>query len=382
MKKALAIVLAALLVLGLLLIAGLLAGQKAVNRRLAEVLPDASARAKLPMTASALSASLWTGSAAVEGLSIGNPPGFPDQPMLTLAAGQASLRYLPLLSSQARLKSLTLTDLRIHVTRLADKSLNIKRKTVKAPPVAPPDGQPAPVEAPETAPKDEPPPPQIGIDRLLATLTLTYTDFVLADEGRPFEALFQLELTGSGLATYGAGADEASWADVKAQGYMESGGKRAPIRLAGKVAPLLRPSAPTFNLTGSIEKIDAGMLPSLLGKNAGIRGEAERVDLVLVAAGGRFDESQSKIVLTLKNLNVGGRILETATLALPLRGTLDRPKLRTEQAIFDLIAQVLAAPPPESSSSTNAPPGRKHKKNGLDMEAISKGLESLFRNKP
>ncbi len=357
--------------LAVLLVGGLWVGQGIVNRRLAAALPEASAKSGVSMTAGALGVNVWNGSGAIRDLSIANPPGFPEQPLFTLTEGYASIRYLPLLRGRVQVGELTVREATLTLIRNAEGRLNVKRRAVKDVP-APPAGDRPPPEAPpaETAAKAL---PEMGIDQLLALLTLNYVDYSAAVDGKPYEARFHLELTGSGLATYGDEANEDAWGLLKAEGYVESGSLRSPVQLSGRIAPLVKPASPSFRVTGSIEKLDPEMIRPLLGKNSGIKGEAERIDLALVADKGRFDERESKIILTLKNVKLGDRVLETAVLTIPLHGTVDKPKLRLEQALFDLLSQALTAPDKGSSSDS--------KKKGLNLEGISKGLESLFKSK-
>lgn len=369
MKRA-AVIAAILVVLAAV---GLWMLQRAVDGRLARALPEASLRSGLPMTARGLGVNLWKGDGSVRDLVIGNPPGFPSQSLFTLTEGHLSLKYLPLLRGRVRFGDVTVKEANLTLVRLADGRMNVKRQSSKEAPA--PAGRPAPT--PETRPVEPSAAralPEMALEQLLATLTLTYLDYSTPADGKPFEALIHLNLTGSGLATYGDAADESAWGALKAEGYVESGGKRAPVQMSGRLAPLAQPSAPTFRMTGSVEKLDPEMIRPLLGKNSGIKGEAERLELTLVADKGRFDERQSRIVLTLKNVKLGDRVLETAVLRIPVHGTVEKPKLRLEQALFDLIAQALTAPAGDKS------PGHK-KKNGLNLDAISKGLEVLMKAK-
>jgi hypothetical protein len=364
LKKAALILLVVVVLLG----GGVWVGQKALDRKLAAALPEASLKTGLLMSASDLAASLLKGSGAVRDLAVAQPPGFPGDPLFTLAEGRASVRYLPLMKGRLTFDDVTVREATLTLVQTADGRLNVRRRSVKEPP--PPAGRPPVTPAPEKPAAASKPLPEITVDRLQASLNLNYVNYEKTTEGRPYEARFRLELDGANLATFGDSIDEESWGPLTGKGYVESGGHRAPVSFKGRLAPLVKPGEPCFRLAGAIEQLDPEMVRPLLGKNSGLRGDPQQVDFILAVNQGRFEEPESKLILTLKNVKLGDAVMETATLNIPVHGMLDKPKLRLEQALFDFLAQALMAPPK----------GEK-KKDGLDLGGIAKGRESLFKGK-
>lgn len=362
MKKAAWIVIGIALVLA----AGLAVLQGVVNRKLALAVNQGG------MQASSIGVRLVDGSAEVTGFKVGNPPGFPEASLFSLEQGRVSIRYGSLLRGRLRADDVLLKDASLTVVRLADGRLNVRRGGA---PRGEGGGSGTPPPEPLPTPSKRGPLPAVGLDNLLANLAVHYADYSNTADGKPFEAVFRVDVTGSDLATYGDSADESGWGTLAIDGYVESAGKRAPIHLKGRIAPMPDPLLASFRLQGAIEKLPPEMVRPLLGKNRGIQGEAERLDVALVCNKGRFDESGSKLTLTLKNVKVEKRTMATLTLDIPVHGTVEKPKLRLEQALFGALTQWLAAPQDEGT-------GKKKSKNGLNADTISKGLELLFKGKP
>jgi hypothetical protein len=354
-----------LIVIGLVLAAGLTVLQGVVNRKLAQAV------ARGGMQASSIGIRVAAGSAEVTGFKTGNPPGFPDTALFSLEQGRVAIRYGSLLRGRLRAEEVLLKDAVLAVVRLEDGRLNVRRG---APSGGDGGGSGTPPPEPVPTPSRRGPLPAVGVDKLLANLSVQYSDFSKLTDGKPYEALFRVDVTGSDLATYGDPADESGWGTLAVDGYVESGGKRAPIHLKGRIAPLSDPMLASFRLQGTIDSLDSGMVRPLLGKNNGIKGEAERLEVTLVCDKGRFVERESKLTLTLKNVKTGKRILPAMTLDIPVHGTVEKPKLRLEEALFGALAQMLAAPAEEGS-------GKKKSKGDRNAEAISKGLELLLKGK-
>jgi hypothetical protein len=353
-----------LAVLAVLLAGGLWFLQRKVNERLATALPEASRSTGLPMKAGSLGVNLLNGSGEIRDFSIASPAGFPDLPLFELAEGRVSVRYLPLLSGKVLLGDVRVKEAQLTIIRLADGQVNIRRKKPVPVPGTPKRDVPAAEEKGKTL-------PSVGVGQLDANLVLTYRDYAVTDGGKPFEAVFRLDLTAANLATYGTAADEADWGPLEAKGVVESNGKSAPVVFKGRLAPLTDLTKPSFRLNGQFEKLEAELIRPLLG-NSGVTGEAERLEMDLFALNGRFDEAQSRLTLVLKNVKYGNSSLPELTLASPVHGTVEKPKLRVEQALLGVLGQILSAPRAEGD-------GKKKSKNGLDIEAISKGLEGLFK---
>ncbi len=379
MKKAAVV----MLLLAALLAGGLWTLQRTVTRRLARLLPDASRAAGIPLQASELGFSLWRGAGGVKDLRIGNPPGYAESNLLTLAEGRISVRYLPLFRRRLTFNEVTIRDADLTVVRTSDGRLNVKR----------PKRAGGGVEAESdtgTGPSAEPGAttgtvqrgslPLVAIDHLQGTLCVRFVNHAPQKSAEASETALTLQVTAVGLSTFGDVSDEASWGTVSVEGSLEARDHAAPIHLVARIAPLLDPKAPTFKLNGTITGLDPESIQSLMGgKNSGIKGEAERVEVDLVCERGRFDESRSKLTVTLKNVKMGSQTTPSLTLTIPVHGTLEKPKLRLEQALFGALAQLLAAPPAEAA--TGAQGGKKRHKSAELKDAVSKGLEALLKAK-
>ncbi len=377
MKKGLVVI----LLFAVFLAGGFWALQGAVNRRLAQALPEAGRATGVPMQASELGLSLWRGALDVGNLRVGNPPGFSESNLLTLAQGHVSLRYLPLFRRCVRFDDVMVRDADLTIIRSSDGRVNVKRsdraggegKVESGPGQKPSDG------SGETG--ATPPPkkwPHVAVDRLRANLCVRFVDHA-SEAG---DTLLRLQVSSTGLATYGDSADESAWGTLSAEGRVEARGREAPLRLTARIAPVGNLQAPTFKMNATITGLDDEMVRSLLGgKNVGVRGEAERVEIELFCEEGRFDESRSRLQVTLKHVKMGGRTAPRLTLTIPVHGTVEKPKLRLEQALFGAMAQLLAAPPEERGPGSAETP-KQHKKNADLGEALSKGLESLLKANP
>lgn len=376
------------LLLILAILAALMAGgigliQWGINRKLAQSLPQARRSLGSPVDASALSISLWRGALDVRGLRIGNPGGFAESNRFSLAEGRIALRYLPLFRRQLRFGEIRLRDAALTVVRSADGNLNVKRAGDDG------EGRVPGGNGEPTGPEDQPPAsrgklPAMGLDRLAAGVAVRYVDYGAATGGAPYEATLRLEIVSSNLATYGNSADESGWGTLSAVGAVESRGRRSPVQVSGRIAPVTDVGTLSFNLAGSIEGLDPELVRPFVG-NFGVKGEAERLDIALVCAGGRFEEARSRLTLVLKNVKSGKRVLSELTVVIPVHGTVEKPKLRLEQALLGAMAQLLSAPREENAAEPAAggePKKRQKKSASPDVETIAKSLEALFKGNP
>jgi hypothetical protein len=83
--------------------------------------------------------------------------------------------------------------------------------------------------------------------------------------------------------------------------------------------------------------------------------------------------------VVLKNVKMGNSTTPSLTLVIPVHGTLQKPKLRLEQALYGALAQLLAAPPAEQPAGAEG--AKKRHKSADVTDAIAKGLEALLKSK-
>ena len=374
----------------LLVLAGIAAGiiglmQWGINSQVNRLLAEASRQAGAPVKAASFAVSLWRGAAELRGLSVANREGFGDSKLFTLAQGRVAVRYLPLFRKRVCFDDVTLRDAELTIVRAADGQVNVKRPGGNGggrPEEAP--GGEAPTNAPPSPPLEGGPAgklPAVAVERLRGNLNVHFVDQAAAAAGNPAEILLQLTVGADNLATYGNAANEAAWGALTVDGSLQSGDKKAPIHLTGRIAPVLDPQAMTFTMNGTVEGLDPDMMKPLMGgKDIGVRGEAERVEIALVCNGGRFDEANSKLTVTLKNVKAGNRTVPSMKLDIPVHGKVDKPKLRMEQALIGAMNQLMAAP---EEAPANADGTKKHHHKSGDMtDALTKGLNALLQGKP
>ncbi len=376
MKKAAIILLA----LAALLAAGVAGVQWAVNRKLAHDLPQAARAAGGTAQAAALKVSLWRGAAELRELQVANMAGYAEPNLFTLASGRVGMRYLPLFQGRVRFSEVTARDAVLTVVRNADGRINVRRPRGAGgggPETGPGNG---PAEPDRTAGKRGDSLAPVGIDRLRANGLVRFLDYTAGQDAGPRETRLILSVAADNLAAYGEAADESAWGALTAEGGLESGDKRAPFRLTGRLAPVTDPRRVSFRLNGTMEDVDPELVNALMGgKGFGIRGEAGRVELAIACDGGQFDPDRSRIRVTLKNVKSGTRTVANLTVDIPVSGTIGKPKLGLEQAMIGALAQLLAAP--EGEGAEGGPEKKKSRKKGANIGAIVNGLEALFKGK-
>ena len=195
----------------------------------------------------------------------------------------------------------------------------------------------------ETAPDDEKPAgplPPVLLDRFALTSSLNFINE--KETGDPFRLGLNIQILANRLGT--VGDPEELSGDFKVSGNLAGNSDLFVINAAGKVAPVVDPQAPSFDLRGKVESLDIDLF-EVFSKEFEITKGSLNMELDLSARNGVFQEG-SRFVLLLGNPEFGGSLQVSAlgaasliTIDVPIRGTVMAP----EVSIFEAVRRSLVA---------------------------------------
>lgn len=320
------------------------------------VLPRIKSDYGLDVAVGGLSLNLPAGTLSLKDVQIRNPEGFVLENLATVGRVEVKLDLLSLLGQDPIVvKNVDVERLRINLVRNEHGEFNVlalretlsppaaaKGKGVQVPPQAPsreakPGGRPtAPAPQPET--REVGPLPEVLLENLAFRAKLHYLDFKLNN----LDLTLDLALTGENLSTL-RGAD-APWGALLLWGSVGSERSRFVTDLRAKVAPLLDPQNPSFDLKGKVMEID----PRILGKvfeKLGIRSDPFGIEPEIHCRDGAFKDSFLR--LELKQVELGGKVskhlggpatIGTLRVSVPLGGTLQSPRFDVQEALASAVA--------------------------------------------
>lgn len=338
-----------LLILVLLLILGVFGLnwflEKGLTPAIQKALPTVEEKLGAPVEVGSASVSIFAGSMAVENVAIGNPEGFDEPDLFTLARSVQDIALWPLITKQElRIQEVTIKESNLTVVRNKDGVLNIE--TILAnlqkdapPPEEKPTEEPAPEEP---QPGEKGPLPPINLEHLLVTSLLTYVQE--KQSGDPFNLGLNLKVTGENIGTIGEPTDRGT---LSIRGNLAGNQDLFVISVDGKIAPVTDPLTPTFEIEGKVDSVELQMF-EVFQKQFKLKGGMMGLDMVLHAKDGVFDPEQSIVRVLINQPDLGSGIgipagFQPSSLAFPVKvsGTLQEPKINFMQGLQEGIQNAL-----------------------------------------
>jgi hypothetical protein len=334
MKK-LGIVLAVLLLVAGLLVAGL---QWFLTQGLTAALnegvfPAVRSLYGLEMSIDHASVNLFKGRADLSGFKVRNLAGYHEPFLLSFESCRLELdlrsllRRNPVIIRRAEAQGAELV-----IERNASKKINVQELAEALKPVQ---SQPRPEATTESAPASQSklaPAIPVHIQLLDTSVRIRYVD---SGGSQTYQA--DLQLIGHHIFTVPAADQPASMFVLR--GALTGDQRMLATDLSSVVQPLLDPQNPSFTLDGSVAEIrpeSFGELSALLRKND-LESRALAIKPVIVCKAGRLDGSL--VNLELSALKIHGAEIGDTTLKLPLNGTLNRPVLDLTGALRSLFSE-------------------------------------------
>ncbi len=338
-------VLTAILTLGLVILIGLhLFLQYGLTKTMREVvLPRLEAETGIAATVGRLSINLPNGMLYLKDVAIKNPEGFLLENMASIDRINVEVDILSLLKQKLiRVKNIEIENALVNVIRNKDGEININRVQEGMPPPPPPpvEGRPVPdggkpdVEAPSTTPAAR---PEVLIEALQCNAKVRYLDFKLDQ----LDIVLDLNVIGSNLSTQ---KDPSTpWGDVSVIGSLGSKRTRFVTDLQLRLAPVIDPQTPSFDLSGKVLEIDPRILEKTYDK-LGIRFAPFGLDPRLYCREGWFRDSS--ITLNLEDIvfedklanRLGGMgSIGSLRFSVPIEGSLQEPTVDIQQALHGAI---------------------------------------------
>lgn len=339
--------------LGLLaIILALLAGAHLVLERHCAVmarqriLPWLQARYQADVQLRNISINILTGVLVVEGATIGNPPGFAGSAMAEMPHFRLRLALHDLWRKDTvTVRSLRISDARLNLIRNPQGQLNLAGAAASAgggtPGASGPDARPAAPESPRPPMLGKP--PRLAVDKARIHTRVRYADHSPLFQPAPLELELDLQIALDRLANYGR--SDRLTGRLQVDGAICAAGRRTPLELRGRMAPLTDPRQLTFELTGSTKPFnltDAPPLAAWLGVEQGLAA----CTITLAVSNNvldpdksilHFNFSEARLVPAARRRLGGIALPRVFTLRIPLSGTLEAPRANFEAAIAGLL---------------------------------------------
>jgi len=370
--------LAAAAVLLVLLQAFLWFGLDAAIRGL--VLPRASADIGSEVSVGRTRADLL-GRVQMRDIAVGNPAGFTEPTLLAVGRQDSDIAILPLFRgvvevSHSRLKDVVVTvvrnkDGRVNTSELSGTSEPDAGKTVRV--------RPGPAMQPELKPAATPPPPPLPalLRDMAAEGRIVYVDHT--SPGGPLTLAFPSVIRVRDLATFEQPGRK--WGTVTVNAHLADDPDKFVTDLRCLVAPVADPERPTFDLKGSVKRLDVGTLAPLIGSSE-VSAEAADAQVRVLCRSGVFIPP-SAMVITLKKVSLGGSagkkgggggLPPEITITVPIEGTVSEPRADVEAAVIRGVLDALAKDPGSLIRSLKV-----DEKTGREIEKGLKALGEFFK---
>ena len=327
-----------------------------------KILPAARAALGADIRLRSVAANLFRRSGSVTGVTVPSPAGFDDPLFMSVDTAYARFRLPPLWHRTADLQELRISGARLTISRNTAGILNLDtltrpRSGETALPVQATTSNvlssqitPGPAPAAPTAVRANT--PRVLLERLRADGVVEFLNY----QGRPVPARLGLDLRcdARNVKTYAEPGDE--WAPFKIEGNLDTDPRSCVIKASGKLAPLLDPARPSFDLTGEIGNIDVKRLETLF-TNLAATADAAAVSMRLVCRDGVFDPNNSVITATLKKVSLTGREFRSLKgpafaelkIILPVNGPLMAPEVDAVAAMTRAALEQLSRDPDAAS---------------------------------
>jgi len=413
-------ILTAIAALGLVILVGLhLFLQHGLTQMMREVvLPRIKAEKGIDVRVGRLSLNVPNGILYLKRVEVRNPDGFLLENLASVDRIEVEVDILSLFKKNPLLvKSVEVENALLNVIRNKEGKLNLNQLQAASPPSAEslpsrsakasrlteasPDKSPdREDERPAVlAPEEAKPFLEVLVEALVCNVQIRYLDFRLDQ----LDIVLDLNVSGSNLSTQ-RGTD-VSWSDLAVIGSLGDDRARFITDLKLRLAPVVDPAAPSFDLTGKVLEIDPRLMEEAYSK-LGIRSAPFGLDPQIHCREGWFRDSAvtlnlSDIVLEDKLADRLGGMASIGSLrfSVPIEGSLQQPTVNMQQALYGAIGgntQTLLESflkgaaakgaglqePPETLTDTAVEVLGAHVDEIGESEAAKKALKDLLDGKP
>lgn len=341
-------VLAAIFGLGVVILLGLhLFLQFGLTKTMREVvLPKIEEETGIVATVGRLSINIPNGILRLNDVAVRNPKGFLLENMASVKRINVEVDLLSLLKKKwIIVKNIEVENGLINVIRNKNGDWNISQVQEEEPP-PPVGGRPVPeVEKPASGrgpvaetPASEPAAlPEMLIEALQCNAKVRYLDFKF----NQLDLVLDLNVIGSNLSTQKDPA--TAWGDVALIGSLGSQRTRFVTDLHLRLAPVVDPQSPSFDLTGKVMEIDPRILEKIYS-DLGIQSAPFGLDPRIYCRDGGFTESTA--TLTLENITFEDKLadrlggmgsIDSLRFSFPIEGSLQEPEVDLQQALRGAI---------------------------------------------
>lgn len=296
----------------------------------------------------------------LDGVSVKNPPGYPLEHLATIDRIYVEVDSASLLMQKSILvHKVQMENALVNVIRTKEGVLNVDeiQAGLPEPGTAPEGGIPAPeTEMPEpqepgTVPKDGPGAPEpttpetiepealpeMLIETLLCNARVRYLDM----NYKNLDIVLDLSASGKGLSTQQA--PNARWGMLELTGSLGNDKSSFQTDLLLKLAPVVYPQTPSFDLSGQVMRIDPRIMEEVYSK-MGIRCAPFAIEPQIHCRAGEFKESVIGLELVEVELEdklsrrLGGMAtIGSLKLDIPLSGTLQEPETDLVGAFYSSL---------------------------------------------
>jgi len=320
-------------------------------------LPDISRTTGINIDLDKIWAVLPSGSVRISGLKMNNPKEFSANSGSFLSAGniRANVSLLSLLRGKFNISSLDIKDGNLSIVRNQAGKLNTTAVSDSAKNASSPGGTGTPAgtgqQNPETktpglpgnnpAAGSQPGTAETAIGKVQIETILQYIDFkaIPADGGK---LRLKIKIAAENISTYGDPDSETG--DFSITGHLEDKPESFVINIRGKIAPMVNPKQPTFDINGTIANIRTEDFKELADSQGIEIGRAD-IDLNIKCRQGSYSRETSVVNAKISNLKASGKLvsltkgasLSSANLSIPLKGTFEAPDFDPVGSIIDTL---------------------------------------------
>jgi len=346
-------VLASIFALGAVILLGLhLFLQFGLTKTMREVvLPQIKADYGIDARVGRLSINLPNGILYLGEVEVRNPEGFLLENLASIDRVVVQVDLFSLFGKKPMVvNSIEVENALFNIIRNKDGEFNLDSLQAAIPPPTEPvpeiGKQPLPEKVPEvgkqpTVPSPQPlpemvkakPPREIMIESLSCRAKVHYVDFRL----NQLDIVLDLGLSGSNLSSVRDPA--ANWGELSLIGSLGNRRTSFVTDLNARVAPLVDPEAPSFDLGGKVMEIDPRLLEEAYDK-LGIRSAPFGLEPQLHCRAGVFQDSS--VVLELRDIVLEGKLAKrlggmasigSLRFPVPIEGTVQAPVVNVQMAL-------------------------------------------------
>lgn len=293
------------------------------------VLPYAEELLGVPVKIDTAGLNLISGTFTVKDLTVANPAGFDEPHFVSTDKLALDLSLLSLIRGRIVVSSCSVDNLTLHVIRNADGLINASYFAERL--------QKEPVQS-EAKPEDKPVVvPPVLLSSLRAELRVRYIDHAFTTNTLDYSFLTKVNV--EDISNFG---DPNRYGTITVDGHLESNPKVLTSAFIARVAPLLDPLHPTFEVTGHVESIHVPELDDI-SREIGLSAEEFTIDTPFKSTEGRL---RGDLALTLHKPVPLGKLAKkikntqlppVITISVPVRGTVEKPRIDWVGAVLQSL---------------------------------------------